>query len=826
MNPVLRFLKRRFIVTMLVILLPITAGVGGSIVMDHYWHSQQQYALALSKLGRSISDLALNVGVFRSTDGSREQRERLVKAFAGTLEIYNALSDAHLRHDVRRRVTTLELAEQLRRIEASLGVATRMMISETDVHAIEKSADLRKFWSEPPPPSADGTIQISLEALIGELMLDLAPIAEAEGPLASSDGVWLDRFQRTWEQGEMERLNELTMFAEAQAYDIAHFTPLMKLSILAAALGGVIAAYVIVARPAARHIAEAQARLESEAGRAQAAERAKSEFLANMSHEIRTPMNGIIGMSELLSGTKLDSRQAMFADIIDGSARTLLGIINDILDFTKIDAGQLKISPAPFKLTSLVNEAAQLLAKAANDKDLELLVRVQPGLPRMVVGDFVRLRQVVINLLANAVKFTQHGEVMIDVTGRFEEPRRPEDTPRLQLAIEVSDTGIGIAPGKLAEVFEKFSQVDGSSTRSHEGTGLGLAISKGLIELMGGQISAKSELGRGSSFRIELPLRVRVGEEERAKALSPVDLQGLRVLVIDDNETNRVILAEQLSSWRMRERSAPSGREGLRKLWSAADRGEPFDLLLLDHQMPGMSGSDVLAELRDAPEGADLPVIILSSMGIEDDMPGTAAMADKVLTKPVGASDLLDAIAIVMSDRAGGDVRWTEEIDAMENTDMPANNPEILVVEDNAVNRSVVEHMLLSIGVGCVFANNGEEGVEAFWELKPKLVLMDVSMPVMNGYDATRRIRELELGLDAPACRIVGLTAHALEGDRERCLASGMDDYLSKPVSLEQLRSVIDGVDLTRAEVEPVEPEDAADKAVAKEGGKGSSEAA
>ncbi|MEM6355052.1 MAG: response regulator, partial [Pseudomonadota bacterium] len=190
------------------------------------------------------------------------------------------------------------------------------------------------------------------------------------------------------------------------------------------------------------------------------------------------------------------------------------------------------------------------------------------------------------------------------------------------------------------------------------------------------------------------------------------------------------------------------------------------------------------------------------------------------------ASDLLDAIATVMSDRAEGDVRWTEEIDAMENTDMPANNPEILVVEDNAVNRSVVEHMLLSIGVGCVFANNGEEGVEAFWELKPKLVLMDVSMPVMNGYDATRRIRELELGLDAPACRIVGLTAHALEGDRQRCLASGMDDYLSKPVSLEQLRSVIDSVELTRAEVEPVEPEDASDKAAAKEGGKGSSEAA
>ncbi|MEL6482512.1 MAG: response regulator, partial [Pseudomonadota bacterium] len=630
----------------------------------------------------------------------------------------------------------------------------------------EMSAELERIWEAAP---ADGDMEgASLQGIIAQLLVTIAPVTERDGALQADDWAWIADFEREWAELDMDRLHALRRAAERKALTVAGVVPALKLVILVAAILSVGLAYFTIARPVAQRIAETQERLELEAERAQAAERAMSEFLANMSHEIRTPMNGIIGMSELLSGTKLDNRQTMFADIIDSSARTLLAIINDILDFTKIDAGQLQIAPAPFKLTKLANEAAQLLAKAAYDKDLELIVRVQPDLPRMVVGDYARLRQVVTNLLANAVKFTKHGEVVIEVTGAYEEPAPSLATRCLNLSIEVRDTGIGIAPDRLRDVFEKFSQVDGSSTRSHEGTGLGLAISKGLIELMGGQISVTSELGRGSSFRINLPVRVR--EETKERPPVPVSLEGLKVLIIDDNETNRVILQEQLASWRMQERSAASGREGLRKIWRGEELGEPFDLLLLDHQMPGMSGSDVLTELKGYAAGRRLPVIILSSMGLSDNLPETAAEADMVLTKPVGASELLDAIATVLSRRADTTHPPEEVSEEAEEVPMPSNSPQVLVIEDNEVNRSVAEHMMLSIGVACSFATNGQEGVEAYRTLKPKLILMDVSMPVMNGYDATRRIRELELAGEGPSCRIVGLTAHALEGDRDRCL--------------------------------------------------------
>lgn len=520
---------------------------------------------------------------------------------------------------------------------------------------------------------------------------------------------------------------------------------------------------------------------------AERAEQMKTEFLANMSHEIRTPMNGVIGMVELLGGTKLDNRQKMFTDIIATSATSLLAIINDILDFSKIDAGKLLIDSKPFKLGAAANDSAQLLSKAALEKHLELLVRVDPRLPLMAVGDFGRVRQIASNLLANAVKFTEHGEVVIDLS--LDGEIGPDGS--FQLLLEVRDTGIGIGPQQLETIFDKFIQADGSTTRQHEGTGLGLSICRGLAELMGGEMGVESELGHGSRFWMRLPLMADASGDVREKAFS-VDAKGKRVLVIDDNETNRFILHERLLSWRMKETSASSGREGLRKLRAGTREGRPYDLVLLDHHMPGMSGEEVLQMIRDDADIANTPVILLSSVddfGLARGM--DSAHLDAALTKPVASSKLFDVIVSVLSNRGASLAEQADSHDKDVGAGAMATAEEILLVEDNEVNRLVAKGMLGIFHQTVAMAENGAEGVERWRELNPRLILMDISMPVMNGMDATARIRELEAELGRPRCRIVGMTAHALEGDMQKCLDAGMDGYISKPIDLERVGEML-----------------------------------
>ncbi len=540
-----------------------------------------------------------------------------------------------------------------------------------------------------------------------------------------------------------------------------------------------------------RKLRQNNAALRIEREHARSAERAKSEFLANMSHEIRTPMNGVIGMSELLATTPLNDRQSMFVDIIRASAGSLLDVINDILDFSKIDAGQLTLDPQPFKLTRIANEPAQLVAHIAEKKGLELLVRVQPGLPRTVIGDFGRIRQVVTNLVSNAVKFTASGQVVVDVSaeehcdngGRF-----------LSLRVEVRDTGVGIPAEKQRYIFEMFSQVDGSSTRRHQGTGLGLSISKGLVEMMGGEIGVQSVPGEGSVFWFTVALPATETVEQAARL--PVDIAGKRALVIDDNETNRFILHELLVAWRIDEASAASGREGMQRLINAAAQGRPFDIVILDHHMPGMDGADVMRAIRSASAIEETPIILLTSI----DEPGSAAIyhdlgAQGYLVKPVPASQLFDTMIDILSDRAvaaapesGPDAADT----GAARTAVPDDRVDVLLVEDHEVNRIVAEEMLLDAGLSHVAAGNGVEAVEAFAKAAPKVILMDISMPVMDGYLATRKIREIEAERHLPRTPIIGLTAHAMQGDRERCLDAGMDDYIAKPVSAAKLTAMIE----------------------------------
>ncbi|MBB3649986.1 hypothetical protein FHX14_006228 [Rhizobium sp. BK619] len=528
--------------------------------------------------------------------------------------------------------------------------------------------------------------------------------------------------------------------------------------------------------------------------RAEAADRAKSEFLANMSHEIRTPMNGVLGMAELLAKTNLDTRQKTFVDIIVKSGNALLTIINDILDFSKIDAGQMKLRRAAFDITEAVEDVATLLSSHAAEKNIELLVRAAPDLPAAVIGDAGRFRQIVTNLVGNAVKFTERGHVFVDVG--FEMAGGGE----IMASIRIEDTGIGIPAEKLESVFDKFSQVDASSTRRHEGTGLGLAITAGLVDLFGGYLNVESEWGKGSVFTVNLPFAVAAARLE-PKPL-PINVQGARILVVDDNDVNRRILTEQLSLWGFDGVAAEGGGTGLAILEAAADLGITVDAVVLDYHMPDMNGADVARRLRADRRFVELPIIFLTSMDISGTEKEFAALNGHAhLMKPARANVLRNTVVEVV--RASRVKQASEaeiaRLQAEAAAPVPAPAPvpqrtaefvDVLVAEDNEVNQIVFTQILQGTGLSFLVVDNGEEAVAAWERHAPRIIMMDVSMPVMNGHQATQTIREREKG-QGHRVPIIGVTAHALESDRELCLDAGMDDYMSKPISPELLEEKI-----------------------------------
>jgi PAS domain S-box-containing protein len=530
--------------------------------------------------------------------------------------------------------------------------------------------------------------------------------------------------------------------------------------------------------------------------RAEAADRAKSEFLANMSHEIRTPMNGVLGMAELLSKSNLDTRQKTFTDIIMKSGNALLTIINDILDFSKIDAGQMALRQAPFDPVDAIEDVASLLSSSAAEKDIELIVR-GADVHHTVMGDAGRFRQIITNLVGNSIKFTERGHVFIDIQSVVREEAE------VALTIRIEDTGIGIPQDQLQKIFEKFSQVDGSSTRRHEGTGLGLAITSGLVELFGGKMAVESELGKGSVFTVSviLPIaRQRVSNDQIAHSV-----QGARVLVIDDNAVNRRILTEQLRLWGFDCVAVDNGRDGIAVLRAAVEMGARVDALILDYQMPGMNGFAVARLIREDRKLADLPIIFLTSM----DSASSDAALDTLniqahLMKPARSHLLRTTVVeVIRSGRAqqreatrpsllpaNAVVQENEALNASPDALEVTSGLDVLVAEDNEVNQIVFTQILQGMGVDFKLVGNGAEAVEAWRRERPNLILMDVSMPVMNGHQAARRIREIE-AQEGGHVPIVGITAHALESDRDLCLAAGMDDYLSKPISPELLEAKI-----------------------------------
>ncbi len=529
------------------------------------------------------------------------------------------------------------------------------------------------------------------------------------------------------------------------------------------------------------------AELEVASRAANAASEAKGNFLANMSHEIRTPLNGVIGMIDMLLTTDLDETQRDYARTVKKSGEILLALINDILDLSKIEAGKIDLETLDFNLRIALEDTAEVLALKAQEKGLELICMIHPDVPAFLIGDPARLRQVIVNLAGNAIKFTSEGEIVIRV-GVLE-----ETDSRVELEFEVSDTGIGIPEDRIEDLFSPFTQADSSTTRQFGGTGLGLTISRQLVGLMDGEISVRSKPGKGSTFRFTAWF----GKQPHPRILSStasMDLTGQHILSVDDNATNRKLLNLLMDKWECRHEAVANGTAALDRLLAAASSGDPFKIAIIDGQMPGMDGEELGRRIKANPAISETILVILTSMG----MRGDAKRLQKIgfsayLTKPVKQEELRECLVRLASRKSSRQAVPDQPlITHYSLKEAKTDEVRILLAEDNMINQKVACAMLKRIGYPVDVVENGEKAVEALKKRRYDLVLMDCQMPVMDGYEATKRIRDPGTKVLNPDIPIIALTAHAMKQDLDRCLSVGMNDYMTKPFKSDKLKEMLE----------------------------------